>query len=1262
MQAPTLIVGIGGIGGRVVQLLAQRIRHDKLNDVALVVMDTDVNDLRAIHTKFPEIYTVQTSPKGTVGKALDNNEYARERWFPVNDGLTGKPFTEGAGQVRAVSRLAFDHAVEQGLMENLEKAIAKLHGLSGDAMRQEMRVIITGSIAGGTGSGLVLPVAMYIRNFLITRYQDNSAIIRGFFLEPDVVFGRLVDEEERNTQRANAYAAVRELDAFFRKEYSGAGDEYAHIVFNAPQPGLGERVDYPNILPYHFVFLMDALNAEGDSLTDAEGRYDLEGYQRHAADCIYAQALSVVSSRSNSSEDNVIRKLAANNGRSRYCGAGSSCIEYPMETVRRYIALNWAKQTLSGEWLEIDKEFKRRSRDEKELKLPSFYMTEYDGKRGTNSSFYKSIMSRAERRDNDGNLIDVIGFYIGSLDDHARSWAKTGFLTSAPSIAKVNMDDGSKMPSDVEAIKERYSDDDDPTMSIQNDFGNYFHSINRYSAVAQEEAPDTIKTFTTSAFIVSDYDTDPLNNRDKDWQLESIFKITDGNENGTFHPAAIRYMLYKLTDILEESAQEAEDKARSAREAMRAAEKDDYYGETEEVEDVDKAIGMIMDDSGKKKFKIPIFGKNEMTDDQAENIAQIGHRLNEYKENVDIFIEETSVAQFMSNAANYVKGLAASYEDFYNYLDKQIEAISVEIDAIEKDPRFNNAKGRTYRYICSNRRCLEKILDHCQLKISSGELPIELCGDIYVRLLRYAKERARNQSYAARNELSSDIFKRLFEDTVINYWMESTLDTHNGYPREIDKSIVKALEDEARYMTDQDFYDDEARDEYIESYIRRELESASKLATPFIEPPVGEVPRHINTCAFSENAFEGAGAYAEDVKRLLVNSYNGSEVKDNEFSKYEILFYSSLYGFCATNLPKYTPEFVGIEMRPEGEYHRAYFATVNQLSPNLKENSLITPHIDKNWHLICALPDLNERHEKILQNDIVHAFLYGLIFQQFDSEHEMDKGDIFYVKATSNRGRLNLWVSNGTPCDRFYEVFDSLKYSPPAVYRLLDQSAERLDKERNDAVAPSVRTAQFVKQIKTDVFDKDSKQIQVDADALAEKILDGIKKLKNDLNVELLPKPYVLLTGGLTKTCVTNLFGYGIEDTPSRTSLLEIPLLYHLSLPQTEMREGELDSMVESIFGTVEEHLDNFCDGDNAIAQACKLFEQQYLLFEWNLLGYEKAFPSVNTSKTVGLVREKTLSYLEQSPARFENMSKVQNRIKDAWSKFNDPYSDASSN
>ncbi|MBQ9044193.1 MAG: hypothetical protein IJ111_15420, partial [Eggerthellaceae bacterium] len=138
-MAATLIVGLGGMGQKVVKRISKMIDREGLSNVELVVMDTDVNDLRDTKENFPRIFTVQTSPRGTVGGALDQNPYARDLWFPVNDGLTGKPFTEGAGQVRAVSRLALDHAIEQGYMSELEKAIEKLHNLSGETMRQDMR-------------------------------------------------------------------------------------------------------------------------------------------------------------------------------------------------------------------------------------------------------------------------------------------------------------------------------------------------------------------------------------------------------------------------------------------------------------------------------------------------------------------------------------------------------------------------------------------------------------------------------------------------------------------------------------------------------------------------------------------------------------------------------------------------------------------------------------------------------------------------------------------------------------------------------------------------------------------------------------------------------------------------------------------------------------------------------------------------------------------------------------------------------------------
>ena len=119
---------------------------------------------------------------------MDIDHHTRDTWFPVNTILNSKTLTEGAGQVRAISRMAFETAVKAGKMENLHKAIEDLYRLEGDEYEQALRVIIVGSLAGGTGSGLILPVGLYIKNYLATHFRQSANITRGFFILPEVFF------------------------------------------------------------------------------------------------------------------------------------------------------------------------------------------------------------------------------------------------------------------------------------------------------------------------------------------------------------------------------------------------------------------------------------------------------------------------------------------------------------------------------------------------------------------------------------------------------------------------------------------------------------------------------------------------------------------------------------------------------------------------------------------------------------------------------------------------------------------------------------------------------------------------------------------------------------------------------------------------------------------------------------------------------------------------------------------------------------------
>ena len=214
MNAPTLIIGLGGAGGKIVEKVTRMVTGSQRKDISFVVLDTDIDDLKRIKKSNPFVRTIQTSTKQTVGEYLARDIRARDTWFPVNAILNGKTLTEGAGQVRSISRLAFDTVIRAGKMGPLHQAIHSLYRVEENQSEQALRVVIVSSLAGGTGSGLILPVALYTRNYLKEHFRQSANITRGFFILPEVFYEVIKGDGERNNLKANAYATLRELDAF----------------------------------------------------------------------------------------------------------------------------------------------------------------------------------------------------------------------------------------------------------------------------------------------------------------------------------------------------------------------------------------------------------------------------------------------------------------------------------------------------------------------------------------------------------------------------------------------------------------------------------------------------------------------------------------------------------------------------------------------------------------------------------------------------------------------------------------------------------------------------------------------------------------------------------------------------------------------------------------------------------------------------------------------------------------------------------------
>ena len=97
--------------------------------------------------------------------------------------------------------------------------------------------------------------------------------------------------------------------------------------------------------------------------------------------------------------------------------------------------------------------------------------------------------------------------------------------------------------------------------------------------------------------------------------------------------------------------------------------------------------------------------------------------------------------------------------------------------------------------------------------------------------------------------------------------------------------------------------------------------------------------------------------------------------------------------------------------KDQGEYFRAYFDRIQHIDPNVCCSKVITPHIDKNWHIISELPDLDEHNQLRQQRDIFMSVYYSFLYNYIQYEkYGNEKFKYVYkneMEAFCRRGRGN---------------------------------------------------------------------------------------------------------------------------------------------------------------------------------------------------------------------------------------------------------------
>lgn len=210
----TLYIGLGGLGGRVVSSIKQQqdAISKKASNELFVILDRDERDLEQfVQAGIP---CISLRRHWKIKECIDDYKYLHvNRWFPLSPVILNSDI-DSMGMTRVCGRLAFLDANENGSLGVIKHMLDDF--FAKEITNRDVRVVIVSSLAGGTGSGTYVQMALWIRR-LLQKHWGISGRISGFLAGPEVFIKSFkciqADLHECDFLRANSYASLLELDA-----------------------------------------------------------------------------------------------------------------------------------------------------------------------------------------------------------------------------------------------------------------------------------------------------------------------------------------------------------------------------------------------------------------------------------------------------------------------------------------------------------------------------------------------------------------------------------------------------------------------------------------------------------------------------------------------------------------------------------------------------------------------------------------------------------------------------------------------------------------------------------------------------------------------------------------------------------------------------------------------------------------------------------------------------------------------------------------
>jgi hypothetical protein len=980
---PTLVVGVGGTGCEIAERVYRRAKAeglDKRGRIAVLGFDTDVNDIGK-RTGLDPRSIVQTSSLDTVYQILEKNPDA-ERTFSLgrselpNRYLNMKLY-EGAAQIRMLSHLALYDQIKRRGTEVFSTIGNVIAGLARHDGRTEfeglLNIILCGSLAGATGSGMAVQTALLLRRIALDNGVKGVSI-RALFILPDVfVRAASLGSQQIDNVLANGYATMKELIAVIaRAEDLDSASDFDYQF----APGM---VLKSSELPFDAVTLIDFENVAGGNLGA-----NLSNYKELATRTVYLQTFTTVGTETLSRTVNDMLagvSAAARRTSNIFSGIGIAAVKYPDETIRNYLGYRFAQESLVGDWLRLDRMFHDELRRYQELKAAG------------------NMSVRAP---------DVSVTYLESLDQFARRDKIAFFMEIGERLRPVVIDPETR---------------EEKRLAMSQQFIDAF----------LKQASDTFWSSTRLAEIRTRAAIDPTAFRMRD-KIESIVRQTENLLDDDFH--SVETALSDLPDRIFNNMITVEDDRAAAelqphnlqyyvaRGGPHPVQVRAFLYET--IREVRRRRDAIDLDASRRAVmhvgdvflddKTAADGDDERRGNRAvlERAREagrpgiVGRLLGSTTKFVDEFVryyDDTTQrlriygqrgleSKVLDAVLAELEALVAAYEALFAEVGRSLAAVEDNVKQIEGQHTSSGSfDGNVYVYsdIASKKAAWEELkLRTATLRQGEG-VNTALNSAIY-RKHRSDRKANRTTSYASLREL--------FDREVIQNFAMGAVD---GDHRTVwDISVIEAVRREALLKgTD-----------WAET-LRQAVNLVKIQAEPFLRLQDPSNGQPMVFWAMPPSIREDYGN-AGDFDRLFTSQQGEKPLEAPDFSDTELLCVNSRVNLEPTHLAKLDPgtDQSNANEPMTGRYYKAYEQRITKLldeemamrgvGATSRMTSTITPHIHRDWHRDGRLPEIFPEVRRKARLDVHRATLIALGLGLLQKETDYGRSICYF----STIGRL----------------------------------------------------------------------------------------------------------------------------------------------------------------------------------------------------------------------------------------------------------------